>query len=86
MLNLNLSPGTLALGAVGALVVPKMLPVVADMLRAVTKTGMKSGMIAFDKSQELITETKESFQDMVSEARSEISKTSKPAIRKKTAA
>ncbi|MGD8213037.1 MAG: hypothetical protein PVH37_14305 [Desulfobacterales bacterium] len=86
LIGANLSMGPFALGAIGAMVVPKIIPVTGDLLRAVTKTGMKSGMIALDKSQALVTGTKDSFQDLLSEARSEISKKSTPAIQKKAAA
>jgi hypothetical protein len=65
---------------------PKVLPKVADMLRSTAKTGMKGGMIAFDKSQELVSGTKDAIQTMASEARSEISKGIKPAPKKKATA
>jgi hypothetical protein len=68
------------------MVAPKVLPVIASFLRTATKTGMKGSMIAFDKSQQLVSGAKDAFQDMASEARSEISKAGKPAPRKKAAA
>jgi hypothetical protein len=87
LIGLNFSAGALALGAIGVMLAPKVLPKVADLLRSTAKNGMKGGMIAFDKSQELVSGTKDAFQNMASEARSEISKgIKKPAARKKAAA
>jgi hypothetical protein len=43
-------------------------------------------MIAFDKGQELVSGTKGAFQNLAAEARSEISKGSKTAQKKKAAA
>ena len=86
LIGLEISTGTLALGAVGLMIAPKVLPMLVDMLRTATKTGMKGGMIAYDKSRELISETRDKFQDIATEARSELSKGSKTAPKKKAAA
>lgn len=86
LIGVNVSTGAIALGAVGVIVAPKVLPVLTDLLRGAIKTGMKGGMIAFDKSQKFVSETTDSFQDMASEARSELSKGSKPAPKKKVTA
>jgi hypothetical protein len=86
LIGVNVSAGALALGVVGVMVAPKVLSVAADLLRTATKTGMKGGMIAYDKGQELISGTKDAFQDMASEARSEITKGTKAAPKKKAAA
>jgi hypothetical protein len=86
VIGMNVSTGALALGAIGLMVAPKVLPRVASFLKTATKTGIKGGMLAYDKSLELVSGTKESFQDMASEARSEISGGRKPATKKKAAA
>jgi hypothetical protein len=86
LIGVNVSAGALALGVVGVMVAPKVLSVAADLLRTATKTGMKGGMIAYDKGQELISGTKDAFQDMASEARSEITKGIKATPKKKAAA
>jgi hypothetical protein len=86
LIGLKLSTGTLALGAIGVMIAPKVLPMIADVLKTATKTGMKGGMLAIDKSRELVTGTKDTFQNMASEARSEMSKGSKPAPKKKVTA
>jgi hypothetical protein len=40
-------------------------------LRTVFKAGIKSGMIAYDKSKEMVGDTKTSIADIAREARSE---------------
>jgi len=86
LIGLNVTTGAIALGAVGVMVAPKVLPVVANLLRSAIKVGMKGGMIAYDKSQQFVSETSDTFQNMASEARSELSKGSKPAPKKKAIA
>jgi hypothetical protein len=85
-IGLNVSPGAIALGAIGVMLAPKVLPKIAGLLRSTAKTGMKGGMIAIDKSQELVSGTKDAIQNMASEARSEITKGIKPSPKKKAAA
>jgi hypothetical protein len=86
VIGVNVSAGAFALGALGLMFAPKVLPKVVEMLRTATKTGMKGGMIAFDKSQELVSGTRDAFQNLASEARTELSKGSKAAPKKKAAA
>lgn len=85
LIGVNVSAGTLALGAVGVMLAPKIIPLAANLLRTATKTGIKGGMIAYDKGRELVSGTADSFNDMASEARSELSKGGKPAPKKKAA-
>lgn len=85
-IGVNVSAGTLALGAIGIILAPKIIPMAADLLRSATKTGMKGGMIAYDKGRDFVAGTRDTFQDIASEARSEISKGSKAAPKKKVAA
>lgn len=86
MIGVNVSAGTLALGVIGVLLAPKIIPMAANLLRSATKTGMKGGMIAYDKSREFVSGTVDTFQDIASEARSEVSKGSKSAPKKKASA
>jgi hypothetical protein len=85
LIGVKVSAGTLALGAIGVMLAPKIIPAVADFLKTATKTGMKGGIIAYDKGKELVSGTADSFQNMASEARSELSKGSKAAPKKKAA-
>ena len=86
VVGINVSAGILALGAIGVLLAPRLIPMAANLLRSATKTGMKGGMIAYDKGREFVSGTVVSFQDIASEARSEISKGGKTAPKKKAAA
>ena len=85
LVGVNVSAGALALGAVGVMLAPKLIPMVANLLRTATKTGIKGGMIAYDKGKELVSGAADSFQDMASEARSELNKGGKSAPKKKAA-
>ena len=85
LLGVNVSTGTLALGVIGVMVAPKVIPILANLLRSVTKTGIKGGMIAYDKGRELVSGTADSFQDIASEARSELTIADKSAPKKKAA-
>jgi hypothetical protein len=85
LIGVKVSSGALALGAIGVLVAPKVIPVVVDFLKTATKTGMKGGMLAYDKGLELVSGTKDAIGNMASEARSELSKGSKAAPKKKAA-
>ena len=85
LIDVKVSAGTLALGAIGVMLAPKIIPAVADFLKTATKTGMKGGIIAYDKGKELFSGTADSFQNMASEARSELSRGSKAAPKKKAA-
>jgi hypothetical protein len=85
LIGVNVSAGALALGVIGVMLAPKIVPMAADLLRSATKTGMKGGMIAYDKGRELVSGTVDTFQDIASEARSEVSKGSKAAPKKKAA-
>lgn len=86
LIGVKMSAGTLALVAIGVILAPKIIPMVADLLRTATKTGMKGGIIAFDKGRELVVGTRDTLQDIASEAKTEISKGSKAAPKKKAAA
>jgi hypothetical protein len=82
--NFSVGAAGLAAGAVAIVAAPFVLPVVANVFRTVLKTSVKTGMIAYDKSKELVTGTADSFGDIIDEARAEAGgkKTSK---RKKAA-
>ncbi|MEJ2169605.1 MAG: hypothetical protein P8X90_29220 [Desulfobacterales bacterium] len=86
LIGINVSAGTLALGAIGILLAPKVVPAAANLLRSATKTGIKGGMIAYDKGREFVAGTVDTFHDIASEARSEVSKDSRKAAPKKKAA
>jgi len=86
LIGVNVSAGTLALGVIAVMLAPKLIPAAANLLRSATKTGMKGGMLAYDKSREFFSGTVDTFQDIASEARSEVSKGGKAAPKKKAPA
>jgi hypothetical protein len=85
LIGLKVSTGTLALGALAFMAAPQILAAVGRIVRPVAKTGIKGGMIVYDKGKDMFSGTVDSIQDVASEARSEISKGSKAAPKKKAA-
>lgn len=85
LIGIKMSTGTLILGALALMAAPQILSALGSIVRPVTKTGIKGGMLVFDKGKELFTETVDSIQEVASEARSELSEKSKPAPKKKAA-
>lgn len=85
LIGLKMSTGTLALGAIAFIAAPQILSTVGSILRPVAKTGIKGGLIVYDKGKELYSETVDTIQDVTSEARSEMSKGKKTAPKKKAA-
>jgi hypothetical protein len=85
LIGLKVSTGTLALGALAFMAAPQILAAVGSIVRPVAKTGIKGGMIVYDKGKDMFSGTVDSIQDVASEARSEISKGSKAAPKKKAA-
>lgn len=53
-------------------------PVVLPLLRPIAKTVIKTGFIAFNQAQVALREIQEQTEDIVAEARSELSEPSKP--------
>jgi hypothetical protein len=82
LIGLNVSAGTLALGAIAFMAAPQIIAAAGSIVRPVVKTGIKSGMLVYDKGKELVSGTVDSIQDVSSEARSEISKKSKASSKK----
>jgi hypothetical protein len=70
--SLGLNVPTIALGAAVFLLGPTLLGMAGGVARTLIKAGVKGGMLALAKGRELAEETKETFEDMVAEAKSEI--------------
>jgi hypothetical protein len=85
LIGLKMSTGTLALSAIALMAAPQIMAAVGSIVRPVAKTGIKGGMVVYDKGKELFSGTVDSIQDVASEARSEVSKGSKAAPKKKAA-
>jgi hypothetical protein len=52
-------------------VTPIVLPLIGTALKTVAKTGIKGGMMAYDKGRELVDGTQKSLVRITKEARSE---------------
>jgi hypothetical protein len=67
---------TLLVGIGAALVAPTVLPALGSSLRPLTKAVVKGGVMLYDAVKETVAEVGEQFNDLVAEARAEISETS----------
>ena len=64
----------LAIGLGAVILLPVAAPVLAAVTRPLVKAGIKGGMILFQKGREAMAEASEVLEDMVVEARAELSK------------
>jgi hypothetical protein len=64
--------GSLAIGAGVVLLAPVIIPVVGSILKPLTKAVIKGGLLAYEGAKVSIAETKETFEDIAAEAKSEI--------------
>ncbi|MBN1105291.1 MAG: DUF5132 domain-containing protein [Deltaproteobacteria bacterium] len=71
-MSLGLNVPTIALGAAVILLGPTLLGMAGGLGRSLFKAGVKGGLLAYAKGRELAEETKETLEDMVAEAKSEI--------------
>jgi hypothetical protein len=74
-----MSPGAILVGAGAVLLAPLVLPAAASALRSVTKFGIKTAMIGYDKGKEVVSGGKDavagmtgSISDITSEAKAEV--------------
>jgi hypothetical protein len=72
----NFKIGTVGTGVVigiGALLLaPAIIPAVGTVVRPIAKAVIKSGLIVFEKTRELIAEAQETVADMAAEAQAEL--------------
>jgi len=62
----------LAIGLGVLILAPAIAPAVAAVVKPLAKASIKSGILLFEKAQELIAEAKESVEDLAAEAQAEI--------------
>lgn len=62
-------------GAAAVLVAPIVVPAVLAGVRPLAKLIIKGGVMAYDKTAEMLTEISEQASDLVAEARSELGST-----------
>jgi hypothetical protein len=65
--------GNIAIGAGVVLLAPVVIPVIAGILKPVTKAVIKGGLLAYDGVKVAIAETRETVEDLAAEAKAEIS-------------
>lgn len=65
----------LAIGIGATILAPAVIPVVAGIAKPLLKAAIKSGVVLYEKGKETFAETKEIFEDLVAEAKSELSET-----------
>ena len=56
---------------VGAVIAPRVLPVVGNLLRPIVRTAVRAGYATALTTRELVAEAGEQMQDLVAEARSQ---------------
>ena len=70
--NIGWNLGTVALGAGVLLLGPMLLTVAGGIAKSIVKTGIKSGMMLYDKGLDIAEGAKETMGELTSEAKSEI--------------
>ncbi len=75
----NINVGTLAAGAGVVLLAPVVVPLVAGILRPVTKKVIKGSLLAYDKTKTAVVDAKESIEGVAAEAKAELQELSAEA-------
>jgi hypothetical protein len=70
--NIGWNLGTVALGAGVLLLGPTLLTLAGGIAKSIVKTGIKSGMMLYDKGLDIAEEAKETMGELTSEAKAEI--------------
>lgn len=60
-------------GIVGIVLIPVLLPVIGGVGRPIAKAIVKSGIALYEKNKDAIEELQESWEDIIAEARAEVS-------------
>lgn len=84
--SLGFNVPTIALGAAVILLGPTLLGMAGGLARTLVKAGVKGGLLVYQKGRELAEETKETFEDVVAEAKSEVATKPKAKAAKKAQA
>jgi hypothetical protein len=82
--DLGFNVGTLAIGVAAYLFGPTLLSAAGGVLRGAAKSGIKGGLIAYNKGKLLSEEARASLKDLSNEAQAEL-KESQTAVAKKKA-
>ncbi len=74
----------LAIGLVVIILAPAIAPAIAAVVRPMAKASIKSAIILYGKTLELIAEAKESVEDLAAEAQAELAEERRQQIVKLT--
>ncbi|MEA5564869.1 MULTISPECIES: DUF5132 domain-containing protein [unclassified Anabaena] len=69
----DLAEGLGVTGIVGIILVPVFLPVIGSFGRPIAKAVIKSGIAFYERNKETFTELGETWDDIIAEARAEVS-------------
>ena len=67
----------LAIGIGSAVLAPIVIPILASVVKPIAKATIKGGLMLFERGKELAAEAQESMEDMVAEAKAELSEEQK---------
>jgi hypothetical protein len=87
-MNIGLDVRTIALGAAVVFLAPMAIALAGGIFRSLTKSGIKGGLMMYQKGKELASETKETVEDLAAEAKAELEedrKVKEAVAKKKTA-
>lgn len=66
------APSGIMIGIGASILAPVILPILASVARPLAKAAVKGGFLIFEKGKEVVAETGEFIEDLVAEARSEL--------------
>jgi len=84
-ISLGLNPATIALGAAAVMFGPALLAMAGSAAKPLLKAGIKGGLLVYGKSKQMVSEAKESLEDLAAEAKAEIAEPPKQKKAKKGA-
>jgi hypothetical protein len=70
--GLKTTLGGLAIGVGVAVVAPIIVPILASIVKPLTKAVIKEGLVLYGKGRETAAEARETIEDLLAEAKSEI--------------
>ncbi|HWP49556.1 MAG TPA: DUF5132 domain-containing protein [Candidatus Limnocylindrales bacterium] len=66
----------LAIGVGATILSPVVIPIAANVVKPLAKAAIKSGILIYEKGRELVAEAGEMVEDIIAEAKAELSETS----------
>jgi archaellin len=62
----------IAFGIGAAIIAPVIIPILSAAVKPMAKVAIKEGMLLYEKGKEMVEEARETIEDLVAEARSEV--------------